>query len=183
MSQPLDDFEREQEALFQRQMAFLAGRTPDDWHRYASNLNWGDRLDGLFWIVNQPDCDKATAVMIFWAGEPTGYDWQEESEPMGADEYAVAPMLKYIVQRFNAGGYPRSEIAYDFRADHGRNLAAFADADRAGRVRDIAELVERQAELNDPSIRLHPDLMALTIPGRRVGGYADHAEFYDLFPQ
>lgn len=94
MTHALDDFDRQQEELFQRQMAFLAVRSPDDWHRYADNLNWDDRLDGLYWIVSQPDCDKATAVMTFWKGEPTGYDWQDCDEPMGENEFAVAPMLK-----------------------------------------------------------------------------------------
>jgi hypothetical protein len=183
MNPALDDFEREQEELFQRQMAFLAARSPDDRHRYADNLNWDDRLGALYWIVSQPDCDKATAVMTFWKGEPTGYDWQDCDEPMGEDEFAVAPMLKYIVQRFNTNGFPRSEIAYDCRDSHGLNIDENAEQDRQMRLGDIEYLLEQQVNFDDPTVRLHPDLMRLSIPGRTVGGYADRNEYYDLFPE
>jgi len=178
----MDSFELSLERLHARQMQFLKTASPDDWHRYADNHNWNDRLDGLFWIVSQPECDKATALLTFWKGEPTCYDYETEEEKMGDDVYAVAPMLRYIAERFNKEGYTRSQIAYDFLEDHGLNDPEYkAIYEPRGRC-DIQELIERQKGLTNPHVKLHPDLQLLYIYGRKVGGYDDHSDYYDLFP-
>lgn len=180
----MDSFEAEQERLHARQMAFLQSCSPDDWHRYAFFHNWNERLDGLFWIVSQPQCDKATALLIFWKGEPTGYDYEGDDEAMGDDVYAVAPMLRYISERFNTGGYARSEIAYDFLEATGHDAdSEYAPMIEAGRLRDFEALVERQQDLPDARVKLHPDMMVLRLPGRKVGGYNDDSDFYDRFPE
>lgn len=179
----MDSFELSLERLNARQMNFLQNASPDDWHRYAWHHNWDERLDGLFWIVSQPQCDRATALLIFWKGEPTGYDYEIEEERMGEDIYAVAPMLRHIAERFNTTGFSRSEIAYDFQKDHGLNMPEHEAAYRSGRMRDIEELIGRQKSLIDPNLKLHPDMKLLHIPGRKVGGYDDESDFYDLFPE
>jgi Domain of unknown function (DUF4274) len=179
----MDSFELSIERLHARQMQFLKDASPDDWHRYAWHHNWDERLDGLFWIVSQPDCDRATAMMTFWKGFPTGYDYEEDDEPLGDDVYAVAPMLRYISERFNTAGYRRAEISYDFLKDHGGGLSTeYNSIAKAGRLRDIEELIDRQKEIDNPKVKLHSDLRLLSIPGRKVGGYADNSDFYDLFP-
>lgn len=45
--------------------------TPDDWHRLALHGNW-DFVDDAVWrtIVMRPDCDRATALAIFWMASP-----------------------------------------------------------------------------------------------------------------
>ncbi len=178
----MDSFELSLEHLNARQMEFLKNATPDDWHRYAWHHNWDDRLDGLFWIVSQPNCDKATALLIFWKGEPTGYDYETEEEHMGDDIYGVAPMLKYISERFNTLGYTRSEIAYDSLEDHGINMPEYYEMAKTGRQRDIKELIERQKDLADHRVKLHPNMKLLKISGRKVGSYDDDSDFYDQFP-
>lgn len=180
----MDDFEAAQERLHARQMEFLKNSSPDDWHRYAFFFNWNERLDGLFWIVGQPECDRSTALLIFWKGEPTGYDYEEEDEPMGDDIYAVAPMLRFISERFNSGGYSRAEIAYDFLEATGHDAGSeYASMIEAGRLRDFEALVERQEDVPNARVKLHPDMMVLRVPGRKVGGYDDHSDFYDRFPE
>ena len=67
-----DELDRE---LLDKQIQYLSAMSPDDWHRVADVHNWDDPLDVLYWIVSQPNCDKATARLIFWKGEPTGYDF------------------------------------------------------------------------------------------------------------
>jgi hypothetical protein len=179
-----DDFEAKLERLHARQMAFLQNSPPDDWHRYAFYHNWNERLDGLYWIVSQPQCDRATAILIFWKGEPTGYDYEEEEERMGDDVYAVAPMLRYISERFNTAGYPRAEIAYDFLEAAGHDAGSdYAAMIEAGRLRDFDSLVEAHKNLADPRVKLHADMKVLRLPGRKVAGYGDTSDFYDRFPE
>jgi Domain of unknown function (DUF4274) len=178
----MDRFELSLERLHARQLEFLKNASPDDWHRYADNHNWDERLDGLFWIVSQPDCDMATALLIFWKGEPTGYDYETEEEDLGGDIYAIVPMLKYISKRFNTTGYARSEISYDFLADHGINMPEYFAMCEAGRLRDIELLIERQKTVADSLVKLHPNMRLLNVAGRKVGGYGDTGDFYELFP-
>lgn len=180
----MDSFEAKLERLHARQMAVLQNSSPDDWHRYAFFHNWDERLDGLFWIVSQPECDRATALLIFWKGEPTGYDYEDDDETMGDDIYAVAPMLRYITERFHTTGYTRSEIAYDFLEAAGHDAdSEYASMIEAGRLRDFEALVERQRDLPNARVKLHPNMKVLRVSGRKVGGYDDQSDFYDRFPE
>ena len=174
---------QQQTRLIRRHIDFLRTRSPDDWHRYADDVSWDERLDVLYWIASQPQCDRATATMLFWKGEPTGWDWEEDDSVMGDDEYAVEPLLKYIAIRFNTTGYPRAEIAYDFLEVIGYDAASpYAAAITDGRLGDFAILRERQKDFDDPLVKLHPDLAVLRVPGRKVGGPGDTSDFYDLLP-
>jgi hypothetical protein len=167
----IDWGELNEEIVHQRKMALLRNGSPDDWHRYADDHNWDLQLDGLYWIVSQPQCDRATATLIFWKGEPTGYDFEDYEGEMGEDVFAVEPLLKLIAERFNTTGYPRAEIAYDFLEAAGASADyEYAPMIKAGRLRDFEELADRG---------LHPDLMVLNLPGRKVGGFADNHEFHD----
>ncbi len=180
----IDSFEAKLERLHAQQMQVLQNSSPDDWHRYAFHHNWDDRLDGLFWIVSQPECDRSTALLIFWKGEPTGYDYEDDEEEMGDDIYAVAPMLKYISERFNTTGYRRAEIAYDFLEAAGYDAGSeYAAMIEAGRLRDFEALAERQRDLPNARVKLHPDMKVLRVSGRKVGGYDDESDFFDRLPE
>ena len=177
------DEDDNEERLVQQQINFLRTRSPDDWHRYAFYANWNERLDVLYWIVKQPNCDKATASLIFWRGEPTGYDWEDDDQVLGEDEYAVEPLLKYIAIRFNTTGFSRSEIAYDFLEATGHDSKSpRAAAITAGRLGDLALLKTRQQASGNPKVAIHNDLSAMRIHGRKVGGFGDQSDFYDQFP-
>lgn len=161
------------------QLKHLENGTPDDWHAIASNWNWDRELDVLYWIVSQPNCDKATALTTFWRGEPTGYDYETEEEEMGESPYSVAPMLRYISERFNTSGYPRSEIAFNYLEAQGCSAdSEFADMVAESRERDIEQLLERQRAVADPNVKIHPDMMVASLPGRKVRS----SELYDTFP-
>ncbi|MBX7494724.1 DUF4274 domain-containing protein [Qipengyuania sp. 6B39] len=161
------------------QIAHLEKGMPDDWHFIADNWNWDDELDVLYWIVSQPDCDRATALTTFWKGEPTGYDYETDDEEMGASPYSVAPMLRYISERFNTSGYPRSEIAFDYLEARGHSAASgFAAAVSAGQRSDIEELVDRQRDLPNSDVKIHPDMTVASLPGRKVRS----SKLYDTFP-
>ncbi|MBX9858650.1 MAG: DUF4274 domain-containing protein [Sphingomonas sp.] len=176
-----DHFEQKEAQLRAQEIEFLTSRSPDDWHRYALNYNWDDGISALRWIVSQPMCDLATALLIFWRGEPTGYDYETAEPAMDDDIYAVAAMLRYIAERFNTSGYPRAEIAYDFLDAAGYSAGSqYASAIEAGRLRDIEALVERQKNLANARVKLHPDLTLLQVPGRNVGGYDPETGTFDL---
>ena len=91
---------------------------PDDWHRVASSWNWDYGDDPLRWIIQQEQCDKATALHVFWHGEPGHYyrsgavDRDSLKDALGYVEYDTYDMLVEIVQRWKTGYYTRSELTY-----------------------------------------------------------------------
>ncbi|MFT3940303.1 DUF4274 domain-containing protein [Rhodopseudomonas sp.] len=92
----LNDIEQEQLAA---QIAWLEGHGPDDWHRVALDFNWSGPLYVLDWIVRQGECDIATALTIFWKGEPAYWiDDAREEEPNGFS-YLNRKICTYIANR------------------------------------------------------------------------------------
>lgn len=49
---------------------WMSNQGPPEWHGVAFNWNWDLGLEPLLWIVDQPTCDKATALTVFWLTEP-----------------------------------------------------------------------------------------------------------------
>ncbi|SEI80279.1 protein of unknown function [Sphingobium sp. AP50] len=76
---------------------------PDRWHDAALQWNWDQGTIPLHWIVSRPDCDAATALAIFYLGEP--FDQPDDSDD-GA-------LLDFIRKRWEGIGYPSHGIRFD----------------------------------------------------------------------
>jgi Domain of unknown function (DUF4274) len=163
----MNDLDQEETERLEGTIAWLKQNSPDDWHRVALDFNWGEPLYLLDWIVRQPDCDIATAVTIFWKGEPEC--WLEEDgsveheAPNGFSDLNKA-LCVYIAERVAAKGYTRSQIA--FHPD------AFTKA-------YYVDLAAQSKELSKPNINVVPDLIRKR-GGRKVE--LDEA-FYRRFPE
>jgi Domain of unknown function (DUF4274) len=48
--------------------SIVAQMTPDDWHEIALRWNWDVPPDALEYIIEQPQCDVATAVVTIFKG-------------------------------------------------------------------------------------------------------------------
>ncbi|MBL8656986.1 MAG: DUF4274 domain-containing protein [Altererythrobacter sp.] len=160
------DLDEEEAQHFEENVAWLGANDPDDWHRVALDFNWSEPLYLLDWIVRQQNCDIATALTIFWKGEPEA--WLEESES-SADEpngfsYLNKVVCSYIADRVRAGGYQRSEIA--FIPDTWTRKA-------------YVDLVAAEQALVNPNIRTDPELVR-SREGREVDLNAD---FYRRYPE
>lgn len=55
---------------------WMSGKGAPEWHGVAASWNWDNGLGPLLWIVDQPGCDRATALTLFWMCDP--YDYMEE---------------------------------------------------------------------------------------------------------
>jgi hypothetical protein len=142
----LVEVEGDEEAHLAANIAWLETADPDDWHRVALEFNWSDYLYVLDWIVRQPHCDIATALTIFWKGEPACFmeeEGEDAEEPDGFGDLNKA-ICAYIAERVRAGGYTRSEIC--FTPD-------------TWTKRNYVELVDMEKEMSQPNIRTHPDLI------------------------
>jgi GNAT superfamily N-acetyltransferase len=137
-------------------MSWLQEATPDQWHQVADGWNWGSGCDILRWIVEQPDCDKGTALLIFWRGEPSYY-WGEATDRDGLvaerGEYGldVYDMLVALLARWRANGFTRAAIAYNPRIDW------------LARESDVVQ------SANHPALTISAD-MIMPLPGREIEG-------------
>jgi len=89
-------------------VSILERRTPAERHAIARLLDTREAIDLLGWIADQPDCDRATASMIFWRmlSIPGRYDGPEDFAARNA-------LLSRVLGRCRDGGYPSCDIAWD----------------------------------------------------------------------
>jgi hypothetical protein len=118
-----DDVARD-EALIR----WLAKRDPDEWHRVAQSWNWDRGHMPLRWIIQQADCDRATALLVFWRTDASYYlRYGHRDEIRLRSQREIYDLLCEIRQNWMDGKYRRSEIAYDPVAD---GFAKSMDAER-----------------------------------------------------
>jgi hypothetical protein len=107
---------------------FLARKAPIERHAIARLLDTdGKALPVLQWIVEQPDCDRATAAMTFWRL------WSlpvQSHHARQADVSARTAVLESIAANVSAGRYAAAKIAWDgFEAWQRTPLVAALRAD------------------------------------------------------
>lgn len=99
---------------------------PDLWQIILWNLDWEKELDPLYcaWVVQRPECDRATAADLFIAlggievlGVP-----REEIENLLPAGSEFAPVIRAICDRCEGEGYPRAELRSEFIARGGTTL-------------------------------------------------------------
>jgi len=162
----MDDLSEEERIHLASNIAWLENADPDDWHRVALDFNWGEPLYLLDWIVRKPDCDVATALTIFWLGQPGSWikDRGSMSLKPNGFSYLNKNLCAYIAGRIAKGGYTRSRIAY---------------APDTWTKKDYVDLAAEEKQLENPNFRTHPDLIR-NRGGRRV---VNDAAFYARYPE
>lgn len=93
-------------------IAFLKGLPGPDihlWHGVATDFHelFGDRLDAAFWIVQQPECDRATASDFI-----RGYvRYEMKKLPVGDEiQNERVDLFASIIEKYNAGFYSAHSI-------------------------------------------------------------------------
>lgn len=115
---PIADDDDEVVAAFAAWLLDDPDAGPDDWHRFALGANWDFSADIMPWIVLQPDCDRATAALLFWKSQPDYYlDFADRSEipPFNLEGY---DLIQTIRERWTQGLYTRAELALDLGEDY-----------------------------------------------------------------
>jgi len=88
---------------------WMSNKGAPEWHGVARGWNWDNDLAPLFWIVDQEDCDKATALSVFWLSDPHYYIDKDHHAyiPRGEVHELVHKILgnwnRYKTARFHFG--------------------------------------------------------------------------------
>ena len=89
-------------------------------HNKAKHYNWDNGVDNLYKIIQNKNCDKATALMIFWMGRPE-WDLQFENRDK-VDSYRLDEfdLLNEILERYIAGKYDSCQnLSFNPKNDDG----------------------------------------------------------------
>ena len=71
---PPDKFDELSEEWDARTQAFLKGeRKAEELHLFVDMFNWDGGIEELKLVAKNPSCDVATALMMFWRGQPQEY--------------------------------------------------------------------------------------------------------------
>lgn len=90
---------------------WLAENGPDEWHRWATNANWDYSTDLMRWVIDQEQCDKGTALSIYYMAQPDFYEQFATVEAALADMASEgAELMIAICVNWAAGRYRTYDI-------------------------------------------------------------------------
>jgi len=93
---------------------WLEAHGPDEWHRVANSWNFDNDDRVLNWIVDNPKCDKATALDIFWLCAPDyslGFKDRDAIMAQAAYNVVAYDLSTKIVNNWQAGRYKTALFA------------------------------------------------------------------------
>ncbi len=117
----------------------------EELHAFASAWNWDLGRWALELILKNPACEAATALLIYWEGNPEFFLQYANRQEVEADaEFALGnfDFLSNIEARYMAGEFPVGSIAFDpanpSDSPSGLSLIGVYDDMRESFVREIS---------------------------------------------
>ena len=99
--------------------AHLESATPAQWHLFAAGSNYDDNALGLRWLIDNPNVDRATALLIYWALGVAWYVQFSSEDEMHDDQVKTFELLQLIEQRYSEHFYANHCIWFDPKHWHG----------------------------------------------------------------
>jgi Domain of unknown function (DUF4274) len=92
---------------------------PDEWHRIALLAGWDSTEPLIFkWIARQPDCEAATALVLFWKAQPEIFLHSSfDADKAAGDVVHIVELLNCIRLKFIENFYCNRNIGFDFERD------------------------------------------------------------------
>ena len=115
--------------------------TPEDLHRRALAYNWDSGPARARGIALHPDCDRATALLMYWRLAPHYYRRFASVAEAPERAQAGAALAREVEQRLVSGEFRTSLFSYDPADDDGVDRTRASDDEERRAVRPIpAEL-------------------------------------------
>lgn len=91
-------------------LSYLQGATPEQWHVYVARSNYDDNAPALRWLIDNPQLDRGTALMIYWYMGAAGYVQFASEDQVKDYEKDTFRLLLLIEQRYADGFYTQGRI-------------------------------------------------------------------------
>lgn len=104
-------------------------------HAFAEQFNWDSGSTRLAALLNHPQCDRGTALMIYWIGEPVYFaDFSSEHDAprVNRDGYRF---LKCVESLLMTDQFQHNQIRFDPTVD--LNVAQRRRLEKDSRIPDI----------------------------------------------
>jgi hypothetical protein len=102
---------------FEDESKVSALQTPGELHLFAGQWNYGDFPEPLFSIIRNPECDKGTALYIYWLSDPVSFFelYLNEDEAASQGEWTLGyyRLLSEIQERIMSGFYSNERISIE----------------------------------------------------------------------
>ena len=90
---------------------------PLELHCFADHWNWDGGVSTLVKIAQNPHCDAATALLIFWRAQPTDYLEYRTRDDVPEYSRDTFDLIELIQTRYMQGAYSSGKITYIPQAD------------------------------------------------------------------
>lgn len=92
--------------------------SPIELHEIILHYNWDDGIEIPRAVINNKNCDKGTALMVYWLACP-GYYCQYENRDKVSGQYEIASydLIDEIEQKYRNGFYQNRSILFNPRYD------------------------------------------------------------------
>lgn len=110
------DWERFQADLDAEKIAFCRGNTdPEELHAFADTWNWDAGPGALQDLLDNPACEAATALLIYWRAAPEYYRQFADKAAVAAANANVEDFefLSRLEARYVAGEFPVGRVSFD----------------------------------------------------------------------
>lgn len=125
-------------------------RDPEELHAFVSTWNWDGGHECLEEILDNPACEAATALHIYWYAAPEHYLQFADSAAMtsvGGDPDDTLGFLARLEARYIRGDFPVGSLSFDPTNPEGEgsgfSLVGCYDDKRALWVREIPDAMYR----------------------------------------
>jgi len=103
-----------EEDEFDLEAAVADLQTSEQLHLFVYNWNWDSGVEPLFSVIRHPQCDKGTALYVFWLTDPVYlFDQYGEGDQPRDWEQEYYNLVVEIRDRFRAGNYALENISCD----------------------------------------------------------------------
>jgi len=96
---------------------FLSAASPKEIHQSVIDSNWDGNNYLLNWIKNNPNCDKATALLAYWMSGPRWQKQFKDREDVIAKDFAYQlesfDFVEEMEQKYLAGFWKNNQIECD----------------------------------------------------------------------
>ena len=104
-------YECEDDAVFARTLAQIS--SPAELHAFAYDFNWDCGVEELRAVLEHPLCDRGTALMIYWLGDPmyfADFSTADDVPDVNRDGYRF---IKFVESQLVADRFTSNEIRFD----------------------------------------------------------------------
>ncbi|AZA98276.1 DUF4274 domain-containing protein [Chryseobacterium joostei] len=89
---------------------FAEKQTPKIWHQMA--MEWNETSVFLHWLADNPNTDKATALMLYWMSGPRYFKQFKNREEAGSNT-SKFDLIENIESKYLNGFYNKQNFSFD----------------------------------------------------------------------